>query len=124
MIYVLSIFCFTYVVPIPDETSVNIIGTQSVGQPLTLECNVTTVRGITSRVDIVWSSDGLELQRIEGVHFNSTSNNSVTYTAFYDIVQLSTNDDDKIYLCEIFVNATPLVMSNASVTLNVTGKNT
>ena len=94
------------------------------GQPLTLECNVTTVRGITSRVDIVWSSDGLELQRIKGVHFNSASNNSVTYTTFYDIVQLSTNDDDKTYLCEMFVNATPPVMSNASVTLNVTGKNT
>ena len=93
------------------------------GQPLTLECNVTTVRGITSRVDIVWSSDGVELQRNEGVHFNSAPNNSVIYTASYEIIQLSTNDDDKTYLCEMFINVTPSVMSNASVTLNVYGKN-
>ena len=83
---------------------------------------MTTVRGITSRVDIVWSSDGVELQRNEGVHFRSASDNSVVYTASYEIVQLSTNDDDKTYLCEMFVNVTPSVMSNASVTLNVTGK--
>ena len=36
--------------------------TQIVGQSLTLQCEVTTVRGITSSVDIVWSSDGMVLQ--------------------------------------------------------------
>ena len=38
--------------------------TQTVGQSLTLQCEVTTVRGITSRVDIVWSSDGTVLRRM------------------------------------------------------------
>ena len=84
---------------------------------------MTTVRGITSKVDMVWSSNGLELQRFEGVHFHSASNNSVVYTTSYEIVQLSTIDDEKTYLCEVFVNATPPVMSNASITLNLTGKN-
>jgi len=30
---------------------------QTVGQSLTLECSVTAVRGITSRVDIVWKNN-------------------------------------------------------------------
>ena len=119
----LSIFCTTFIVPTPDEASLHVIGTQTVGQRLILECNMTTVRGITSRVDMVWSSNGLEFQRFEGVHFYSALNNSVVYTTSYEIIQLSTIDDEKTYLCEVFVNVTPPVVSNASVTLNLTGKN-
>ena len=110
-------------VPAPDKTSVSIIGIQIVGQSLTLECNATTVRGITSRVDIVWSSNGSELKRTEGVHSSSVVNNSVVYTASYKILQLSTNDDYRMYLCEVFVNTSSSIMANSSVTLNVTGKN-
>ena len=46
---------------------VNAPNTQIVGQSLTLQCEVTTVRDITSRIDIAWSSGGMELQRINGV---------------------------------------------------------
>ena len=111
-------------VPNPNKTSVSIIGTQIVGQSSRLECNVTTVRGISSRVDIIWSSNGLEFKRIEGVHSVSLSNNSVVYTGSYDILQLSTNDSNRSYVCEVSVNAAPSITANASVTLNVTGKKT
>jgi len=33
---------------------VTALNNQQVGDPLLLKCNVTTVRGITSSVDIVW----------------------------------------------------------------------
>ena len=72
----------------------------------------------------MWSSNGIELKRIEGVNSSSTSNNSLVYTASYEILQLSTYDDAREYLCEVFVNPVPSVMANASIILNVTGKKT
>ena len=49
---------------VPTSTvSVTAPNTQTVGQSLTLQCEVTTVRGITSRVDIVWSSDGTVFEK-------------------------------------------------------------
>ena len=95
--------------------------TQIVGQSVTLECSVTTVRGITSRVDIIWSSDGTELQRMEGVNVSSTTDNSVVYTDTYTISQLSTTDDGREYQCEVMISSSPPVMANNSVTLDVMG---
>ena len=97
--------------------------TQIVGQSLTLECSVTTVRGITSRVDIVWSSDGgYQLKKIEGVSVNYTMINLVVYTTRYTISQLSTTDESRVYQCEAVINSNPLMSANENVTLNVTGK--
>ena len=94
---------------------------QTVGQSLTLQCEVTTVRGITSRVDTVWSSGGTVLQRINNVSSTMTSN-SLVYTNFYTISQLSTTDDGRVIQCEVVINTSPLVMASDSITLDVTGK--
>ena len=96
--------------------------TQTVGQSLTLQCDVTAVRGITSRVDIVWSSDGMELNRT-----NSTTptmmDNSLMYTDSYTISQLSTTDDGSVIQCEVVISVIPSVMANNNnITLNVTGE--
>ena len=93
------------------------------GQFLSLECNVTTVRGITSRVDIVWSSNGVILATIVGLNYNSTTTNGlVLYTNIYTIPQLSTADEGRNFQCEIIINAISLVTASNNVTLNVTGK--
>ena len=92
------------------------------GQSLTLRGTVTTVRGITSRVDIGWSSDGSILKVTEGFNYTSTSNNAVIYTDVYTISQLSTTDEGRIIQCNTFINAVPTVTASDSVTLNVTGK--
>ena len=106
--------------PTPNVT-VTAPNTQIVGQSLTLECSVTTVRGIISRVDIIWSSDGAELERMEGVNVSSTTDNSVVYTDTYDISQLNTTDDGREYWCEVVINTSPPAMANDSVTLDVMG---
>ena len=95
--------------------------TQIVGQSLTLQCEVTIVRGITSRVDIVWSSGDVELKRMNNVS-STTMDNSLVYTDNYTITQLSTTDDDRMVQCEGVINAIPSIMANDNVTLNVTGE--
>ena len=95
--------------------------TQTVGQSLTLQCEVTTVRGITSKVDIVWSSGGTELQRMDNVSSTMMSN-SLVYTNSYTISQLSTTDDGRVIQCEVVINVNPEIVANDSITLDVTGK--
>jgi len=80
---------------------------------------VTTVRGITSRLDIVWKSGNLTLETIEVT--NITSNKSYAiYSSTYAIPQLSTIDDGRVYQCEVVINTSPPVMATGSVTLDVT----
>ena len=96
--------------------------TQTVGQSLTLQCNVTTMRGITSRVDIVWSSGSTELRRMDSVSLTEMSN-SLVYTDTYTISQLSTFDDGSVIQCEVVINPNSpfTVKADTSVTLDVTG---
>ena len=107
--------------PVPSVT-VNILNNQTVGQSLTLECSITTVRGITSRVDVVWSSNGIELNTVKGVNISSLINDSLLLTDTYIIPQLSTADENKEYVCEISLDTEPLVNATSSVVLHVTGK--
>ena len=87
-----------------------------------LECDVTTVRGITSRVDIMWSSDGEELHTIRGVNVSLVRDNSLSLMDTYTIPQLSIADENKEYQCEVSINAQSLVTATGRVILNVTGK--
>ena len=95
--------------------------TQIVGQSLTLECSVTTVRGITSSVDIVWSSGVAYVETVKEVNARHSGGNAVTYTAFYTIRQLRTTDDGRVYQCEVVINTSPPVLSSTNITLDVTG---
>ena len=91
------------------------------GQSLTLQCEVTTVKGITSRVDIVWSSDGTVLRRTNNVS-STTIDNSLVYTDSYNISQLSTTDDGRVIQCEVVINTILSVMASDSITLDMTGE--
>ena len=109
-----------FTVPSPSVT-VTAPNTQTVGQSLTLECSVTAVRGITSRVDIIWSRDGMVLNRT-----NNTSptmmDSALIYTDTYTISQLSTDDEGREYECAVVINASPVVTATGSVMLDVIGE--
>ena len=109
---------------VPNSTNVTVTApiTQIVGQSLTLEANVTTVRGITSRVDIEWSTGNITLQRTEGVNITFTASDSVIYEDIYNITQVSTLDDGRVYQCKVIINTNPQLMATDSITLDVTGK--
>ena len=97
------------------------VNNPAIGQPLILQCSVTTIRDINSRVDFVWISNGIELRRVEGVGAQSRVNNSA-YTDHYLISQLSTSDNNSLYTCEVMINKTQLISAITSFTLIVLGK--
>ena len=95
---------------------------QDVGQSLSLQCVMTTVRGIVSTVDIIWSNNGTELDRMNSVTANIMGD-SVVYSHSYTIPQLTTAYHGRDIQCEVVINIpnTP-VRDNAVVTLDVAGK--
>ena len=109
---------------VPNSTNVTVTApsTQIVGQSLILECSVTTVRGITSRVDIEWSTGNMMLQKENGINVALTMPNTVVYKNSYNISQVSTLDDDRVYQCKVIINTIPQLMATRSTTLDVTGK--
>ena len=114
-------FALNILVPSPS-ININILNNQTVGQLLIMKCDVTTVRGITSRVDIVWRSDGSELSIIKEDNTSAVINNSMIFRDTYIITQLSTADENKEYQCEVSIDTQSPVTANDSVRLNVTGK--
>ena len=95
--------------------------TQTVGQSLSLQCEVTTIGGITSRVDIVWSNGGTVLRRMNGVSL-TTMDSSLVYTESYTFSLLSEANDGNMIQCEVVINASPSVTATDSITLDVTSK--
>ena len=98
------------------------LNTQIVGQSLTLECSLTAVRGITSRVDVIWRNSDGDVEIITGVNASSLNNNFTMYSASYNIPLLGTTDDGRVYQCEVVINTSPPVMATSSVILDVAGK--
>ena len=70
----------------------------------------------------MWSSNGTEVERVEGVNISSTTNSTAVYKGTYTIPLLRTSDDDKVYQCEVVINSNILVIAKNSITLNAIGK--
>ena len=91
------------------------------GRATTLECNAIAVRGITSRVDIIWTTGFRTVRRVAGVTA-STVNNSVVYGDQFITPPLSANDDGRVYQCEVVINADFRINAFGSIVLEFIGK--
>ena len=111
-------YCITVPTPI---VSISVETNQTVGQPLTLDCTVITVRGITSRVNIVWLVNDMELETVTDVDVSSSMDDDMQqYMVSYIINQLSVDDNENVYQCVVRVD-NDLVMAADNVTLTITG---
>ena len=92
------------------------------GQSLTLQCEVTTVRGITSKADIVWRRNGTLVNTTRLTATTTEDNHLLVYRDFYIISQLSTYDDGAKYECRLIVYSSPVIQVSNHVRLHVIGK--
>ena len=92
-----------------------------VGQPLILECIVTTVRGINSQVDIVWSNSTNDMKR-DNVSEYMENSNYVLYRDYLNISQLTTDNNNVTYECKVIINANPLIKATNTFILHVNSK--
>ena len=114
-----------YTVPYPDLTLTTDI-TPTLYQPLTLQCEAAIVRGVTSRVDVVWvridNDSEVELQRMEGATSTSAREDDLLlYTDSYTTAVLSVNDNNAVYKCIVSISDQQQVLLNTSlnVSLNI-----
>ena len=116
----LTMNCFI-LVPTTYDLSLIAHHVQKVGQPLILQCSLTAVRGITSRVNFVWSNNGAKLQENNKFGRDFTMLNLDIYTDTYTISPLSISDDGSTYQCEVIISINPPLKDVINVTLDVTG---
>ena len=115
-------YLFTFITTVPPPSvTVTAPNTQIVGQPLTLECNAVTVRGITSRAEFIWRRGRVVVQRLDNAP-PTTMNSTLMYYSNYTISPLSTNDDGIGFECRLVIRASSAVRNMDTVTLDVTGK--
>lgn len=106
------IFLCTVPIPSVSITALN----QSIGNTLALRCDVRIVKGITSKVDIVWKVDGIEILRYNG----NISENHTYYVYYFDSSKtLTANDNNTIYQCEIIINRSPVINTTDSLMLSL-----
>ena len=108
--------------PPPKSIDITVIGYQTVGESIILECNVTMQSSITRRINITWISNGVVLRTVEGTNVSFRFNYIQVYTDYYDILQVSTSDDSRVFQCKASVSANPPVSSIGNITLDVKGK--
>ena len=112
-----------FTILVPYNVTIPTPASQNVGEQLTLQCDVITFEGILSSVDMIWSSDGVVLDRINNT--NSTIiNDRVVYSTSYTILQLNTSYHGRRIQCETLINLFDgtLLRNNVTIELNVTGK--
>jgi len=69
----------------------------------------------------MWTSNGMIVKRMHGVMPVYMMNTSQVYTDSYTISQLSTNDDGRVYQCEVVINSSPLITVAGDIVIDVIG---
>ena len=92
------------------------------GQSLTLQCELVITNDLVTRsVNIVWRSDGTQLRRMDNV-LPTAMGESLMYTDYYTISQLSATDNDRVIQCEANITEATSAFYSNNIMLDVTGK--
>jgi len=98
------------------------VGNLTIGDPLTLYCYVTAFGDISSSVDIIWTTGGRVVRRVNDTMADIEYDDSTIYTDSFEILSLSTIDNGREYQCTVVINTRPPVYSSGQITLIVDGE--
>ena len=115
----------TFIVPTPlvlitindNKTMRNL----TIGDTPTLDCTVTAVRGISSSVNIVWTTGGRVVRSVDDITAD-IENDTAIYTDSFEISSLSAIDNGREYQCTVMINATQPVNSSDQFILVLDGE--
>ena len=93
----------------------------TIGDPLILDCTVTAVRGISSSVDIIWTTGGRVVRRVYNITAD-IENDYAIYTDSFEISSLSAIDNGREYQCTVVINAYQPVYNSDQITLMFPGE--
>ena len=90
-------------------------------QPLVLQCTASIVRGITSTVDIIWTTNNAQVRRVNNVTASSNINSSSTYNDSFIIPSLNLSDIGSVYECEVLINSTLRTTAKTDIIIPIPG---
>ena len=94
---IISVY-YSSLVPTPN-VSAAVLDDQIVGNPLSLQCNTTTVSGIPSKVQIEWMINDTTIVNGDRRNVTNTANdNGCTSTLHFSYL---TEDDNGLYTCVV-----------------------
>ena len=93
----------------------------SIYQPLILQCIATVVRGITSTVDIIWTTGDTQVRRVNNVTASSHINSTSVYNDSFIIPSLDINDIGSLCQCKIMINSMLPTTAKANFTILIPG---
>ena len=93
----------------------------TIGDPLTLDCTITAVRNISSSVDIIWTTGGRVIRRVDNITADIEIDHAI-YSDSLEISSLSAIDNGREYQCTVVINANQPVNSSDQITLIFPGK--
>ena len=96
--------------------SVTVLNSQTVGSRLSLKCDVTTARGVTSNTEIVWMKNNVTVEETNNhrISISPTDSNGNIYTSILRFSYLS-EDDENEYTCSAAILDT---ITSGSIELN------
>ena len=122
--------CTLFIVPIP-LVQITVFGNETfgnktfenvtIGDPLKLDCTVTAVRGISSSVDIIWTTGGRVVRRVDNITADIENDSSI-YTDSFEISSLSAIDNRREYQCTVVINASPPIYGSDRFALIFSGE--
>ena len=107
-------FYVSHTVPIPNVSVAILNNKNTVGSKLSLGCNVTTVMGVSSSVEIVWIKDGTIVKETSDGRIIIRIFNDSIHTSILQFLYLS-EDDESGYTCNASIRDTG---NSESITLN------
>jgi len=78
------------------------------------------VRGITSRVDIIWTNDSnTQVRKANNVAASNILNTSAVYNDIFVIPSLDISDIGSVYQCEVIINSSPPIIVKDDFTIPI-----
>ena len=74
-------------------------------EPLILECSTTILSTISNTFDIIWSTDNVQVGRVNNITAISDFNSSFMYNNSFVISSLNVSDIGNVYQCEVVINS-------------------
>ena len=109
-----------YIVPTHNVSVAALDDNPIVGKPFRMECNVTVAKGIISSVDIIWTANGIVIQRANNASMDMNSEHSL-YRDNYTIIPQLQSNNNTVYNCTAVINMRRIVEDSASVIIgNIT----
>ena len=79
------------------------------------------MRGITSTVDIIWTTGNTQVRRVNNVTASSNINSSSIYNDSFIIPSLNVSDIGSVYECEVVINSVLPTGARTYFTISIPG---